>query len=63
LDGPFYDLGMVYGDKLLFLGQENSGRGTMRFEPMRFVPMSDRMGKFLANLLATLISNHVNPLL
>ncbi|MGD0599708.1 MAG: hypothetical protein ABR988_07790 [Terriglobales bacterium] len=54
MDGPFYDLWIVYGDKLLFLGQENSGRGTMRFEAM-----SDRMGKFLANLLA----NNINLLL
>jgi len=29
LDGPFYDLEMVYGDKLLFLGQENSARAPM----------------------------------
>jgi len=31
----------------------------MRFEPMRFEAMSDRMGKFLANLLA----NNINLLL
>jgi len=45
---------MIYGDKLLFLGQGNSAS-----EPMRFEPMGDRIGELLANLLA----NNANLLL
>jgi hypothetical protein len=45
---------MVYGDKLLFLGQ-----GNITGAPMRFEPMGDGMGNLLANLFAT----NVNPLL